>query len=146
MSQLTLRYEYDASFFNPKLIRDDFGWLSVSVQTDRFCGHGGFWVQWQDVKEFGEALAAYPIDEASPVVAQWGYDMQEGDDLILRIEIAPSNRRGDLVVRFEIADNHEPAERIRGSFLTNYPDVDSFRSSIARLMKREAEEAVLSGR
>jgi hypothetical protein len=43
MSRLTLRYEYDPSFFDPKLARDDFGWLSVSAETDRFSGRGGFW-------------------------------------------------------------------------------------------------------
>jgi hypothetical protein len=145
MNQLILRYRYDESFSDRRLTRDDFGRLSVSVKTDRFCGWGGFWVQWQDVKEFGEALATYPIEEDAPVVAQWGYGMQEGNDLILRIEIAPANGRGDLVVRFEIADENEPIERVRGSFFTNYPDVDAFRLDIARLMNSQVEEALLKG-
>lgn len=33
-----------------------FGWLNVDAGGDHFSGQGGFWVQWQDVKEFGEAL------------------------------------------------------------------------------------------
>lgn len=146
VSRLILRYEYDPSFSDPELTRDDFGRLWVSVQTDRFCGRGGFWVQWQDLKEFGDALGSYPIEDHAPLVAQWGYDLQQGDDLILRIEIAAANGRGDLVVRFEIADEHEPRERIRGSFMTNYPDLEVFRSSIDKLMNNEADEAVLNGR
>ena len=146
MSKLTLRYQYDASFFDPKKPRDDFGWLAVEVQTDRFSGDGGFWVQWQDVKEFGEALNVFPIAAGRPVVAQWGFDMQEGDDLRLRIEIAPANNRGDLNVRFEMADYHEPDNRTRGYFTTNYPDLDAFREGIARLMERQADEATLTGR
>jgi len=102
-------------------------------------------VQWQDVREFGEALAAFPITNDSPVVVQWGFNKQEGDDLILRIEIAPANPRGDLVVRFEISDDYEPRERARASFLTNYPDVEAFRSDIAALMDRKLDEAVLRG-
>ena len=147
MSKLVLSYRYDASFFktNPNQIRDDFGLLSVAVETDRFSGKGGFWVQWQDVKEFGEALETYPIREDQPIAVQWGYDMQEGDDLILRIEIAPADKRGNLAVGFEIADDYEPRDRVRGSFLTNYPDLAAFRVGIEQLMNREAEEAVLSG-
>jgi hypothetical protein len=146
MSKLILRYEYDSSFFDPKKPRDDFGWLTVQVQTDRFSGDGGFWVQWQDVKEFGEALNVFPILAERPIAVQWGFDMQEGDDLRLKIEIAPANNRGDLKVRFVVADYHEPCNRTGGYFTTNYPDLDAFRTGIARLMEREAGEATLHGR
>jgi len=146
MSKLTLRYQYDASFFDSTQPTDDFGRLSVDVETTRFSGKGGFWVQWQDVKEFGEALSVFPITEDHPVTAQWGFEMQEGDDLILRLEIAPANKRGDLAVRFEVADDLEPHNRARGYFTTNYPDIEVFRDSVARLMNREVEEAILTGR
>ncbi|WP_156256211.1 hypothetical protein [Sandarakinorhabdus oryzae] len=146
MSKLTLRYRYDSSFFDPKQTRDDFGWLDVAVQTDRFSGEGGFWVQWQDVKEFGEALNVFPIVADSPITAQWGFEMLQGEDLRLRIEIAPANSRGDLSVRFEVADYDEPHNRLCGCFLTNYHDVDAFRAGIARLMDQEADEATLNGR
>ncbi len=146
MSKLTFRYQYDASFFDPKKPRDDFGWLMVRVQTDQSSGEGGFWVQWQDVKEFGEALNVFAIAADRPIVAQWGFDMQEGDDLRLRIEIVPANKRGDLAVRFEVADYNEPHNRARGCFTTNYPDLDAFRVGIANLMDRQSDEATLNGR
>jgi hypothetical protein len=146
MDRLALRYRYDSSFFDSKLDRDDFGRLSVEVEAEGFAGRGGFWVQWQDVIEFGEALAVFPIADDSPVVAQWGYEMQDGDDLILRIEVASADKRGNLNVRFEVADDHEVRNRVRGSFLTNYPDLDAFRLGIAKLMDNEVEEAVLVGR
>jgi hypothetical protein len=143
MSQLVLKYQYDASFLASRQKGDDFGRLSLSVSTSRFAGNGAFWVQWQDVKEFGEALATFPI--TSPVVVQWGYDMQEGNDLILKVEIAPADKRGTLIVRFEIADEFETDERVRGSFMTHYPELDAFRVAIGKMMKCEAEEAVLAG-
>jgi hypothetical protein len=148
MSHLTLEYRHDASFFDPKLPRDDFGHLALSVATDRVSGRGSFWVQWQEVTEFGELLAAYPISPEAPIMVQWGYETLEGEDLILRIEIAPANRTGDLLVRVEIADDlpdHGPRDRVRASFLTNYPQLESFRSGIAKLMEGAVSEAVLTG-
>ena len=49
-------------------------------------------------------------------------------------------------MQFEVADEFETRERVRGSFLTNYPDLDAFRLAIATLMNNEADEAVLTGR
>jgi hypothetical protein len=65
--------------------------------------------------------------------------------VILRLEIAPADKHGNLAVRFEIADDYEPRHRVRGSFLTNYPDLAAFRAGIAQLMNREVEKAILSG-
>jgi len=137
MSQLRLGYEFDTG--------DDFGWLSVEVETDRFFGRGGFWVQWQDVEEFGQALRTYPIRTEAPVVGAWGYESCEGDALVVRLEVAAANRTGDLKVSVEVADSHEPTERVRTSFLTNYPQLEAFSRSIEKLMKRQSDEAVLQG-
>lgn len=71
--------------------------------------------------------------------------MEEGDDLILRMEVSPADKRGNLLVRFELADDYQPQDRIRGHFMTNYPDVARFSDGIARLMSNEVEEAVLRG-
>lgn len=146
MSQLAFSYKYDASFFDAKLDRDDFGWLAVSVSNDHFQGRGGFWVQWQDVREFGEALAAFSISPDAPIVAQWGYNAQEGEDLIIRVEIAPADLRGNLRVSFEIADLHETQNRMRSAFLTNYPDVLAFSRQVAELMDGKLIGAILQGR
>lgn len=145
MSKLTLRYRYDASFFDPKQPTDDFGWLSIEVKTDQYSGSGGFWVQWQDVKEFGEALAL-SITTGRHAKRQWGFDMQEGNDLIISLEIAPENKQGDFAIRFTLADHEEPGNRASGSFATSSPQLDSFRAGIARVMNREAEEATLTGK
>jgi hypothetical protein len=146
MSQLAFSYKYDAGFFDAKLDRDDFGWLAVSMSSDHFQGRGGFWVQWQDVREFGEALAAFSISPDAPIVAQWGYNAQEGEDLIIRVEIAPADLRGNLRVSFGIADLHETQNRLRSAFLTNHPDVLAFSRQVAELMDGKLIEAILQGR
>jgi hypothetical protein len=138
MSELVFTYEYAAG--------DDFGRLKMVVTTERYSGRGGFWVQWQDVQEFAELLDAYPIDPKVPLQAQWGYEMQEGDDLILSVGVMPANLTGDLLVQVEVADEHNQYQRVRASFVTNYPDLNDFRLSIVRLMDREVDRAVLIGR
>lgn len=138
MSKLALRYRFDDA--------DDFGWLDIAVTTEKFSGRGGFWVQWQDVREFGEKLSTYPIKPDAPLSAAWGYGMQEGHDLVVSVEIAPANATGDLRVRVELADYTEQSERVRASFVTNYPDLEQFGIAIASLMDRKSDEAVLSGR
>src|SRR5262245_53706859 len=117
MKQLTLRYEFDA--------KDDFGWLDVDVRTERFSGRGGFWVQWQDVEEFGQSLRTDPVQADAALRGAWRFEPWEGDALIVRIEVAPANARGDLKVDVEVADHIEPAERVRTSFLTNYPQLEA---------------------
>lgn len=145
MSKLTLRYRYDTSFFDPKEMRDDFSWLAMEVEADRSLINGGFWVQWQDLKEFGEALNAVPVAAERPIVAQWGFGMQEGDDLRLRIEITPAFQHSDLSVRFEVADYEKPHHRLRGCFSASYSELATFRTAIARLMDGEADQAMLTG-
>ena len=145
MNQLAFRYEYDPSHSDPSLDRDDFGRLSVEVETDRFSGRGEMWVKWQEIVEFGESLSVYPITPEEPHLVQWGYNKLEGDDLAVRVEIAPKDSLGELIVRVEIADNSEPWKRVRTSFRTGYPAIEMFQRDIAKLMAGEAEVAILLG-
>ena len=142
MSYLTFRYKYDGT---PTHILDDFGWLEMRVVTQRLSGVGGFWVQWQDVKEFGETLDTYPIDTNAPLSAEWGFGENDAYNKVLGIEIAPANKRGDLVVRIKIAAQDNPSDYIKTSFQTNYPDLTTFQTEVARLMVGEIEEARLQG-
>lgn len=136
MSQLVFRYDFATGD----------GWLDVAVISDKFSGHGGFWIHDQDVRAFGEELSTYPIRTEAPLTVAWGYEMLEGDDLIVGVEIVPENSRGDLRVRVELADYMEKSARVRTSFLTTYAELDRFRTAIASLMDRLVEEAILSGR
>jgi hypothetical protein len=141
MSRLILRYEYDRT---PPV--DDLGWLAAQVQTERYSGSGGFWVQWQDVVEFADLLKQYPLPSDAPIRAQWGFEMQEANDLILSIEVAAANATGDLVVRVEMADHLFPEQRLRTSFTTAYAEVASFADALTGVMAKGQDEAVLSGK
>ena len=144
-SSLTFAYKFTG---DPK---DDFGWLNVAIVTERISGRGGFWVQWQDVKEFGEELSTYPIPREAPIKAEWGYEPWEGDALVVSVEIAPAGNRGDLEVKVWLRDHTEmgegePSQYLRTSFITHYPDPEAFRLEIAKLMAGKADEARLLGR
>ena len=143
MSFLTFRYRYEGT---PAHILDDFGWLEMQVVTESRSGVGGFWVQWQDVKEFGEKLSAYPIDPNAPLSEEWGYSEHGKYEKILGVLIAPANARGDVSVRVEIADKDDPTDRVKATFQTNYPDLAVFQLEIAQLMAGVIEEARLNGR
>ena len=145
MDKLVLSYRFDPSYFDKALDRDDFGRLSLRVETEHFTGEGSFWVQWQDVVEFGQSLDVYPIEANNPIVTQWGYGMQEGDDLIIRMSIGAKDLAGDLLVSVVVADDNEPSQRLSASFRSGYSALDMFKRDIARMMNREIHEAVLHG-
>ncbi len=122
MSSLPFAYKFSG---DPN---DDFGWLNVAVVSERTSGRGGFWVQWQDVKEFGEKLVAYPIAPEAPIRGEWGYEPWEGDALVVSIEIAAADKRGNLSVKVWLRDYTEmgegvPFECLRTSFITQYPEL-----------------------
>lgn len=144
-NSLTFEYKFTG---DPE---DDFGWLDVAVVSERISGRGGFWVQWQDVKEFGERLSTYPITPEAPLKAEWGYEPWEGNALVISVEIAPVSKRGDLAVKVWLRDNTEmgegqPFECLRTSFITHYSELEAFRLAIANLMDGKADEARLLGR
>ena len=96
--------------------------------------------------EFAEKLKQFPIPADAPASEQWGFNMQEGNDLILRVEVAAANRAGDLVVRVEIADHSVPEERVRTSFVTGYAEVASFANALAGVLAKSVDEAVLTAK
>lgn len=137
-NSLVLEYEFSRD-------GDDFGWLNARVETPDFGGRNGMWVQWQDVKEFGESLAAYPIGRDKPVVGQWGFGDDGRWEIVTRISIAPAGETGALIVELLLANYYDPFFRCQTRFKTDYPALDRFRREIESMMRREAKTAVLSG-
>lgn len=60
-SKLALEYEFSRD------AGDDFGWLAAAVETPKFRGLNGMWVQWQDLGDFAATLSTFPIQAESPV-------------------------------------------------------------------------------
>jgi hypothetical protein len=133
---LILEYEFSSG--------DDFGWLVARFETPDFCGQNGMFVQWQDLVEYGEALARYPIEAADPVIAEWGFGSVDDYTCITRIVLGPRGPTGGLLCDVSLSDYHDPEYRCRSRFTTDYPAVEQFRQQLAALMRKEGKQAVLS--
>lgn len=142
--QLSLGYRYDSSFDDPKQLRDDFGSLRLSAQSADFFGRTAFWVQWQDVREFADDLAAYAASSVTVFSRQWGYNQHEGDDLIILLQFDRLAKDAYMVTA-ELADGHQPEDRVRTRFKTNSQAVLWFVRDVKKVMDRNMDEAVLLG-
>ena len=136
-SSLTLEYEFSD--------HDDFGWLTAHLQTPDFSGRNGMWVQWQDLVEYGEALARYPIEATNPVSEEWGFGTVDDYKVVTRIVIGPTGPTGGLLCDVSLFDYYEPEYGGRSRFTTEYPAVEQFRQQLAAMMRKEGRQAVLSG-
>jgi len=139
MDTLTLSFTHDP---DPN---EHFGQFHIAVSASGFSGSGYMWVQWQDIEEFAEALAAFPLPASPPVSLRRGFNHTAGDDLRVAIEIRPTDARGNLQVDVTVADYVQPERRVRTTFNTNYPQVEIFQRSILQMTKGDLAEAVLTG-
>ena len=137
-SKLTFGYEFSRD-------GDDFGWLVANVITPHFTGHNGMWVQWQDICDFAESLASFPIAIENPVNAEWGFTVQGDYFVITKISIAPSGLTGGLAARVTLANYYEPSNMCSTSFQTDYPSIELFRMQIQRMMDDRSGIAKLVG-
>ncbi|MFC0590551.1 hypothetical protein ACFFF7_14160 [Novosphingobium aquiterrae] len=142
--QLSLGYLYDSSFDDPKKPRDDFGSLRLSVQSADFFGRTAFWVQWQDVREFADDLVAYTASSVAVFSRQWGYNLHEGDDLIIRLQF-DRLAKDEYILTAELADGHQPEDRVLTRFKTNSQAVLWFVRDVKKVMDRDLAEAILLG-
>lgn len=136
---LTLTYRFSST--------DDFGWLQLRVETSRFSGTSGNWVQWQDVAEWSGALLRHPITAEAPVEVDWGFSEADGSNAVtvLGVSISPANSTGDLAVLVKLADHYEPRNRCETTFRTNYPQLVDFARDVRLVMANEKDVAVLTG-
>lgn len=137
-SKLVLEYEFSRD-------DDDFGWLKAAVQTPRFAGRNGMWVQWQDVGDFAASLSRYPIRVDGPVLGEWGFGRQAQYISITKVSIAPKALTGGLVAHVSLANYYEPTNRCSTSFYTDYPTLARFAEQIERMMRDRTGSAALHG-
>lgn len=137
-SKLIIEYEFSKD-------NDDFGWLIAEVQTPRFRGRNGMWVQWQDVGEFAASLSRYPIDAEEPAVGEWGFGEQGRYTEITKITIAPEGLTGRLVADVALTNYYAPENRCCTRFKTDYASLDHFRDEIERMIEARSGNAILLG-
>lgn len=136
----TFVFEYEFSHDG-----DDFGWLIAKVQTPQFSGRNGFWVQWQDVRDFAALLTTFPINADSPLLREWGFSEQGEYTEITKIKIAPKGATGALFVNVLLANYYAPENRCSTCFETDYPSLSEFGEQIERMLHNRTGGAVLKG-
>jgi len=139
-ASLTLTYDFSRD-------DDDFGWLQAKVQTPPVSGTLGFWVQWQDVAEWGEALFHYPIPRDSPVIVDWGLSESDGTNYqpVVKVAIVAVDAVGHLDVEVHLSDRADRRRQCQAVFRTTYAELARFGAEIGAMMGRTSDEAVLTG-
>ena len=137
-ARLALRYDFSSD--------DDFGWLEANLSTAKISGRMGFWVQWQDVKEWASELTAFPMRSNYQSEADWGQSESDGSNYqpIIKIVISAS-QLGKLDVAVKLADHLDERVGCRGTFSTDFPALQRFAEDLGALMNRQRDEAVLTG-
>ena len=137
-AQLALRYEFDA--------HDDFGWLEAHFSTAKTSGKMGFWVQWQDVREWASELATFPMRSRHRSGVDWGQFESGGGNYrpIIKVVIRASEL-GRLDVAVNLADYADERVSCRGVFTTDFPALQRFADDLASVMNKKQDEAILIG-
>jgi len=139
-ASLTLTYDFSRD-------DDDFGWLQAKVQSSKASGVFGFWVQWQDVEQWGETLFRYPIPRGDPLIADWGQSDSDGGNYqpIVKVTIAPIDRSGHLEVVVHLSDHADQRNQCRAAFGTTHAELGRFAVEIREMMARRGSDAELTG-
>ena len=112
---------------------EDLGRFVAEVSASGFSGETGYVVHAQQVREFLNALADFPI--VSPIALTIGEEFPDGP--LVALIIGPDDRRGTLRVQVSLAADDDRACRVSTSFLCVYSDVERF--------AKEVESGLLSG-
>jgi hypothetical protein len=126
--------------------------LYGEVQTSHFAGSGAAWFNLSELREFCDALSSYPIRAGSPPALAGGYwgDGGQLKDTHLAVQVVPYDNLGKLQINVQLREPvamNEPADRVqsvRTWFVAGYNDIDAFRIAFSRVLKGEADEAVLT--
>ena len=113
--------------------------VHAHLQTNTFCGLGWAWGAADDLVDFANLLAAYPIPADAPAVLRLSYG--EG----VRVEVRPVGHLGTLEARVEIADPDDPTCRLKAKLMTSYASVARLVPELRALAAGQREVATLVG-
>jgi hypothetical protein len=141
MSELTATWSPDDDYL---------GTLDIQVHSAGFAGHSYAWFDKAQLKKtFIAALRSYPLNPASPPLLL-GNDLTSAEATnSLRIEVAPYDRRGTLLVRVDLASwgHHNPdgdmEHTLTARFVTEYAMLAQFADDLEALLDGARDAATL---
>ena len=134
---------------------DGTGKLHVRATSNGFAGEGGAWFSDQQVLEFADGIAAFPISEKDSPVIRGGFykrDMSgELEQELLALAVYHIDRTGHVAVQVRIATEVWPPNRpesqqsVKLEIRTSYQPILQFSKDLKALVKGAVTEAVLHG-
>ena len=133
---------------------DGSGKLHVRASCNGFSGDGSAWFSTEELNDFAQALAAYPIsEENSPAIRGGFYSKDKTSELEqehLSLRVYPIDRTGHLGFQIRIATEVWPPQTrpesqhfVQLEILTTYEPLRQFSSQMKSLLDGDIEEAVL---
>lgn len=138
MATLRLRYEPENAHH---------GELFATVEVPGFSASGSAWFSLQQLLEFRDSLATYPITRDAPLDLSGG--IWEGNVLTSRwlgLTISPWNTSGRLLVSVELSSQPpvEATQRSTLQLMTEYAALGEFRAGFRKMLDGDGE-AELTG-
>jgi len=133
---------------------DGTGRLWVSGSANGFAGTGQSWFGTQELKDFAQALARYPLSENHPPTLSGGFfvpDKAELEQEHLFLQVYQADGWGHLRIQVRLATEVWPPDPIRTQhrvqleIRTTYQALLEFSRMLQAVIQGKAEEAVLIG-
>ena len=105
---------------------EDLGDFGAMVSAGGFSGETGYAVYPDQVREFLDSLANFPV--TAPVALTIGDEFDDGP--LLTLVISPDDRRGTLRVDVSLAADDDRTRRVSTDFLCVYSDVERFAGEV----------------
>ena len=129
---------------------DSTGRLTAEAQGGGFRGWGSAWVGIDELREFAEALRAYPLSKDSPPRIAGGFYFDSRlDQVHLSLDVYPVGGRGQIGIRIRVAsevwehDRPESRHEATIEILSTYARLERFSREIDDLLSGVASEARL---
>jgi hypothetical protein len=132
---------------------DGTGGLYAETSCNGFAGHGHAWFSISHFEEFAGLLLTYPLPSEGLAPLQGGYWSKERrgelDQLHLFLRFYPIGLRGAVGCKIELRtplQRHDPAasyNSVAAELRTSYQALSEFSADLRRLVRGEAQEAVL---
>lgn len=127
-----------------------YGELTATVASDGFAGMGSAWIDHATLLAFADRLSEYPLKDSPPLSISGRHLSLAEEDPSLSFTLTPHDARGGIRVWVELAAYarhpapHMPDSRVRTGFVVSYTDLERFQRGLRRLVKGNAEEALLT--
>lgn len=143
MGVLTLRYQPDDQWL---------GQLVVSVSVGGFSGVGTAWFSLDNLRDFAEAITAFPLPIDTPPTISGGFGGDEKniaqEHVVMTFE--QHNARGEVRATVRLATEvwkdpeSDLAKEMTVRFLVNYSDLGQFGPAMLDAIEGRVDEAVLT--